>query len=614
MLKDLRLDDTAPWKQRFRVPKLYSALVAAANPTRGLLIGSLQTDVFQLYAWDVPHGTFRPLTEHPGGLWESWLDPLGRHLYYLADEQGNELGHIAQVPFDGGPPRDLTPDMSPYTLRGFDISHQGNLLAFNPVNKDGFRLYTVELDETGQPGERRRIYHTEQEAWQSILAHNGQLAAMQSSERAGGTRRYSTLVFDTTSGKLVGELWDGPEHSVEPFAFSPLAGDARLLATSTRLEFKRPLIWDPRTDQRLDLELRELEGEVYPLDWSPDGKRLLLSQFTRAAQRLYLYHLDDHSLVPLDHPSGTFIRQVFFAPGGELWARWQDATHPPQVVALDGQTGVKRAVVLAPGQAPPSRPWQSITFSSSDGQKVQGWLGLPEGKGPFPTILEMHGGPHMATIEFFDPTSQAWLDHGFAYLTINYRGSTTFGRGFQQKIWGDLGHWELEDMAAARDWLINEGIAQPEAILLHGWSYGGYLTLLGLGKQPELWAGGLAGVALADLALAYEGATEALKAALRAWMEGKPEDKPEQYAASSPLTYAEQVQAPVFIIQGRNDTRTPARQVEVYEAKLKSLGKEIEVFWYDTGHMESVTSTKVGIHHQELMLRAAYRILEQLAG
>ena len=81
----------------------------------------------------------------------------------------------------------------------------------------------------------------------------------------------------------------------------------------------------------------------------------------------------------------------------------------------------------------------------------------------------------MVAREIYDPDAQTWLDHGYAYLTINYRGSTTFGREFKEKIWGDLGHWEVEDMVAARDWLIHEGIAQPNAILVTGASYGGYL-------------------------------------------------------------------------------------------------------------------------------------------
>ncbi len=119
----------------------------------------------------------------------------------------------------------------------------------------------------------------------------------------------------------------------------------------------------------------------------------------------------------------------------------------------------------------------------------------------------------------------------------------------------------------------------------------------------------MAGIAIADWTLSYEDASDTLRGYQRALLEGTPEEKPAQYRASSPITYAENVQAPVLIIQGRNDTRTPARPIEVYEAKLRSLGKPIEVHWFDAGHLGSFAQVEQAIEHQELMLRFAYRVL-----
>jgi dipeptidyl aminopeptidase/acylaminoacyl peptidase len=105
----------------------------------------------------------------------------------------------------------------------------------------------------------------------------------------------------------------------------------------------------------------------------------------------------------------------------------------------------------------------------------------------------------------------------------------------------------------------------------------------------------------------YEDSADTLKGYQRALFGGTPQEKPEQYAASSPITYAYQVQAPVLIIQGRNDTRTPARPVEQYETKLKQLGKQVEVHWFEAGH--SGAGVEQAIRHQELMLRFAGRVL-----
>jgi dipeptidyl aminopeptidase/acylaminoacyl peptidase len=424
-------------------------------------------------------------------------------------------------------------------------------------------------------------------------------------------QHFNLIAFDTATGKQTAELWDGEGTSLEPLLFSPQPGDLRLIGTTNRSGLKRPFLWNPSTGERTDLELPELTGEVVPLDWSIDAKRLLLCQFKEAIQQLYLYDLNDQTLKKLDHPSGTYglfaVAGTYFGTNGEIFAQWQDASHPMQLIALDAETGKMKRSVLAAGTVPPGHGWKSITFASSDGQMIQGWLGLPEGQGPFPTILHTHGGPTSVMTERWLPESQAWIDHGFAFLTFNYRGSITFGREFEEKIWGNLGFWEMEDLAAARTWLVDEGISQPDAMLLTGWSYGGYITLMGLGKLPDLWAGGMAGIAISDWAMLYEDASEALRGYDVALFGGTPEEKPEQYRISSPITYAEHVKAPVLIIQGRNDTRTPARPIEVYEQRLKDLGKSVEVHWFDAGHWGA--GVEQDIQHCELMLRFAYRVL-----
>ncbi len=224
-------------------------------------------------------------------------------------------------------------------------------------------------------------------------------------------------------------------------------------------------------------------------------------------------------------------------------------------------------------------------------------------------ILETHGGPTGVELNTFSPGSQAWLDHGFAYCTINYRGSTTFGRDFERKIWGDLGHWEVEDMVAARKYLIDHGVAMPDAIFLTGWSYGGYLTLQALGTYPDLWAGGMGGVVVADWVSQYEDENEVLRGYDVSLFGGTLEEKREQYVRSSPITYLERLKAPVLIIQGRNDTRDPPRQVELYESKARALDRPVEVHWFDTGHAGSFMDVELAIAHQELMLSFAYRVL-----
>ncbi len=601
----------APWKQRFRCPQIWWARVARMAPTRGLVVARL-TDAPQLHAWDVPTGRLRPLTHRPDGVQYGRIGPDGRYAYYFADQEGNEIGHLVRVPFEGGDPVDLTPDLPPYSESGWSISRAGNLLAFSVATRGRHELYCLPLGPGEAVGPPRLLHQSRYAFWLPVVSADEKLVVVSSTERAR-KRQPSLLAFDIASGAQIAELWDGPGTGLDAGMFAARTGDDRLLASTNRSGVHRPLIWNVRTGERIDIPLTDLEGEVYPLDWTADRSRILLCQFAQAVQHVHIYHLREGTLTRLDHPAGTFgypprsLGVTYSNRPGELLAVWQDAAHPACLIALDSQTGRQIRTVLAAGTAPPGRPWRSISFRSSDGQEIQGWLAVPEGPGPFPTILDTHGGPQSVTVEYFSPRSQAWVDHGLAYLTINYRGSISFGRAFEEQIWGHPGDWELDDMVAARAWLLDQGIARPDQILLTGASYGGYLTLLALGKRPGLWAGGMALVALADLRLQYEDAAEPLRQWAVHMLGGTPQERPDQYRASSPITYAEHVRAPVLMIQGRHDSRTPARQAEAYIAKMRALGKPIEVHWFDAGHARA--DTERDIDHMERMLRFAARVL-----
>jgi len=611
MLKPLLIDDNAPWKQRFRATEISVAQIARANPARGIVTHS-ESGHYQLYAWDVVSNSLRPLSSRPEGVMFGMISPDGRFIYYLKDNDGNEIGHFVRVPFDGGEPQDITPEMPPYSAFGMSSSRAGNMLSSCISNSEGFHAFVWKVRKEGVIGAPKELHNSRKIMFGPTLSYAGEVGIIMSSEHTI-FQHNGLIAFDIASGKIIRELRDDGS-SLMSSSFSPVPGDFRLMAMSTLTGNNRPFIWNPISDERTDLNLDELTGDISVMDWSSDGKRILLSNSKQAVQRLYIYDLTTSELKQLDHPGGYYGMGTAFMPtavlteNNEIIAGWQDSTHPQQVIALDSRTGRKTRNIFAADDVPPGKPWKQITYKSTDGETIQGWLALPDGKGPFPTILSTHGGPETATVEYFLPGSQAWVDHGFAWLAINYRGSTGFGRAFREKVWGDLGHWEIEDMVAARNWLVNEGIADPRQILLTGWSYGGYLTLLALGKRPDLWAGGMAGTATVDWAMEYEDLSPMMRGYSVAIMGGTPQEKPELYARSSPITYIENVKAPVLIIQGRNDTRTPARPVEVYEARMKALGKPIEVYWYDEGH--SGGGVEQDIEHMELMLRFAYKVLE----
>ena len=143
--------------------------------------------------------------------------------------------------------------------------------------------------------------------------------------------------------------------------------------------------------------------------------------------------------------------------------------------------------------------------------------------------------------------------------------------------------------------------------MLSGASWGGYLTLLGLGTQPERWALGLGLVPVADYIAAYEDEMEPLKAYDRSLFGGvSPTDDPQRYIQRSPLTYIENVRVPMLILAGENDPRCPIRQIDNYVARLRELGMPHEVVRYDAGHGSLRTEERIRQLEAQLEFVARY--------
>ena len=542
------------------------------------------------------------MTDQSAGVLLGIISSDGNSIYFLKDEDGNEIGHFVRVPFSGGEAEDISPELPPYSSFSITQNRMGNVTGFMAAGADGYKIYAKQGEEAS-----RLLHHSGSLVQGPSLSSDGKILVLGSSERTKSLD-FSLLAIDIETGQQINELYD-ENASIQNTIFSPLEGDARLVSTSNQSGFERPFLWNAVSGERVSLQMDDSPGAIIPCSWSDDAGRILLCQIYQAQNQLYSYDVSTNEVVKLDHPVGTLSAWVggFFTSDGEIWTTWEDSAHPSSLVALDDKTGQLKRVVLQAGEVPAGRIFQSVLLTSENGDPLQGWLAVPEGDGPFPTILHTHGGPTSVMSSLFAPGAQCWLDHGFAFFSVNYHGSTTFGKDFEKSIWCNLGDLEVQDMAAAYKWLVENKIAQKDAVLLTGGSYGGYLTLQAIGRRPELWVGGMAEVAIADWKTMYEDEADSLRGYQRALFGGAPDEVPEATRKSSPITYAEQIQAPVMVIQGENDTRCPARQMKVYEEKLVSLGKQIEVHWFSAGHGSRAQEQQ--IKHQEMMLNFAYRVL-----
>lgn len=602
------LSDTADWKKHFRNASIRSTQLSASNPQRGLVVSN-QTGVYQLYGWDVPSGQLHQLTHDSLGVMTGGIGTRGDYAYYLQDTDGDETGHYVRIPFSGGEPEDITPDLSPYNSFSISESLDGTLIAFTAVYNGAFHMYTMHQAMNNVLDAPQLLYKSKRFSIGPLLSYNANYAVIATTERSDYLE-FSLLAFQLNdmSSQTVRVLQD-EASTITPVAFAPIEEDTRLLATTNASGYARPVIWDVSNGDRTDIPLQNIDGDIDAWGWSADGTKILLSRLYQAQQQLYVYDLNTSAFIKLNHPSGTYDVGYFVESDSEIWVNQQNFGQPSCLIALDAQTGdFKRTILTLNHTTATKHKWRSIIYQSSGNATIQAWLATPDGDSPFPTILHVHDNLHEVALDTYNPIIQTWLDHGFALLSVNYRGSSTFGHDFENTIIGFPGHREVDDMVAGYHWLVEQGIAQPDKVFLMGESYGGYLTLQALGKQPDLWAGGMAKNAIADWTLSYADSPKTLKYYHHELFGGSPDKLPQQYRASSAMTYAENVIVPIHIIQATNDSRCPAHQMQTYLDKMQTLGRDITLHWFITDH----TTDRIGeqLTHMEHRLRWIQQFLD----
>ena len=572
--------DAAPWEQRFRAPVSSLPDWSPQAPDR-VVYASNESGVWQVHAWDVATGARRRVTDHPVGVVDGLPTLDGEGVIWFQDETGDESGSWLVESFFGGEARPFLDGVPQGWENG--LTQAPGIVAAAISDRDGFAIYVAlgggRAAEIHRSSESVRIGGADEGGFlRGGLSSDGSLLCLEHSEH-GDLIHPALRVIDPRTGATIGEQVD-EGLALSSRCWSPVPGDRRLALVHEREGDERPAVWDLATGERADLDVPG-EGAVWVEDWWPDGSALLLVNRFEGRDRLLRYDLSTGEVRQLATEPGV-VMNARVRPDGRLWFLHEQG-HRRRLI-LDDAGGE----VLAVGTPtiPPSRPYESWQFDNPLGQRVHGFFVTPDDSGgPFPVIMLVHGGPTALDMDRWQPEVQAYVEAGFVVGLVNYRGSTGYGREWRDTLIGNIGGPELEDVNAGLEDLVQRGLADPKRAVIAGHSWGGYVTLLELGKHPDLWCCGVAGVPVGDYEAGYEELSPLLQAYDRALLGGvAPKDAPELMRDRNAINFVDNVRVPLLFLIGKNDSRCPYRQAMLYVERLAARAQPHEVYVFETGH------------------------------
>jgi dipeptidyl aminopeptidase/acylaminoacyl peptidase len=585
------MTETPAWVRRFTATIITFPKWTPAEPDR-LAVVTNRSGSSQVWAVDLRDGSWRQVSDEPVGVETAWVLPDGR-IAWWRDTTGDERGALVAAPFGGGEAAGVFPGLADGWLMG--LSFEAGRAAISIEVDGSYRTYVTEPD-----GSTRELVSSERPtAVGSLypttaggLSSDGTLACLAHSEH-GDILHNAMRVVDVSSGETVGDIEDKGRNLV-PGEWSPVPGDQRIAFTSEQGPFERPAIWDVSSDQRRDLEL-DVAGGAFPVQWFPDASALLVRHEYEGTAQLLRVDVTTSAVTELTPLAGD-IEEARIRPDGAIWYSISDSVTPTKIMDTDG-----RSVLQSPDEPPPAgRTYESRFATNGSGDRIHMFVVTPDGDGPFPTVCNIHGGPEWHERDRFDTETQAFVDNGYAVAVINYRGSTGYGTAFREELLNDVCFTETEDILACVDRLVADGVTDPERVFWNGWSWGGCLACFNAGTQPDRWRAIFAGIPAGDFVAAHDFSAPELQAWDEAAYGGTPEQVPERYARSNPMTYVDAVRAPILVIAGESDPRCPIEGVTPWVDALRARNHPVEVEVYPEGH--HTNSTEGQVHHMQLVL------------
>jgi dipeptidyl aminopeptidase/acylaminoacyl peptidase len=525
-----------------------------------LLIASNFPGTHQLYDLPARGGELRQLTDLGEPVVGQFL-PDGRVLVEM-DEGGNERTQLHVLRDDG--------TLEPLVVDPRYIHHTphaaGRTLAYATNRGNGVDFEIVARDL--ETGEERTFDLSGYLSVEAVSPDGRFVVAERTGARSGDNDLYLCNV-DT------GEVVHLTPHEDAAEFYAPFWHDGNLVFASNEGRDTFALVTGGKV-------LHESRWDAVGAA-DDAGRRYLVLENADGYSRLLL----DGEEVPL--PARGVVEHPVFSSDGSLVAFALSTPVEPHDVYLYDGASVTRLTTSPRAVDPADLVEPELhRFDSFDGESVPVFLFEPEGDGPFPVVVTVHGGPESQWRPWFSPSfaplTQYLVSRGYAVAAPNVRGSTGYGKRYEHLDDIELRLDSVRDLGSLHDWVASRSAIDASRAVVYGRSYGGYMVLAALAFQPERWAAGLEAVGISSLVTFLEN-TSPYRRAAREREYGSLADDHAFLLEASPMTHIDAIRAPLFIQHGRNDPRVPVSESEHIHAVLTQKGIECELLIFeDEGH------------------------------
>ena len=515
----------------------------------------------------------------------AWL--TNKRIGYIKDEGGNENMHFYAVNIDKSNEIDLTPFENVQARIIDDLEDDPNhiIIGLNKRNPQIHDPYRINVND----GKMDMIAENPGNISEWMTDHDGKLRIAITSDGVNT----SILHRASESEKFESILTTDFKVSVSPLFFT--FDNKNLYVASNRGRDKSAVFkFDLNNAQEEKLIFEHDEVDVSGLMYSRKRKVLTGVNYTVAKNEMTFFDTwrEDIQQKLEENLPGYEVGITSFS---------EDEAKAVVVTYSDKSRGtyyyydIDKNKLTELGKA---SPWlneedmsdmKPVQYRSRDGLVINGYLTLPKGTNGknLPVIVNPHGGPWHRDSWGYKSEIQFLANRGFAVFQMNFRGSTGYGREFWEKSFKQWGKSMQDDISDGVNWLIDEGIANPDRIAIYGASYGGYATLAGLTFTPDLYACGIDYVGVSSLFTFMESMPPywELYRKMLYEMVGHPDKDKELLASASPLLHIDKIKVPLFIAQGANDPRVKKSESDQIVEALQNAGIDVPyMVKNDEGH------------------------------